>query len=173
MGFGIVLTLDPSTDSAIRKIWHKFDNAHIGKTPGYFNEPPHISFSVDLEAKADDIHSIIDQTPFTTRELKLTPYGIFPGKQKTIYLKAELSNGLLESHRVHYEILVSREIRFNIFYAPGKVVFHCTIAVDINEDQLEKAINIMADHKETIKAYANTIQLWEYFPAHLLYQVPI
>lgn len=53
---------------------------------------------------------------------------------------------------------------------PGNILFRCTIAVDLEEEQLHKGINICLEHRETLEGSVENVELIEFFPAKLIHR---
>ncbi|NPV81740.1 MAG: hypothetical protein HPY52_16025 [Firmicutes bacterium] len=87
-----------------------------------------------------------------------------------LFYNAVLSRELLQAHAEHYEILRARGIEHDPTYSPGNVLFHCTIAVDLEEEQLHEGINICLEHGETLEGSVENVELIEFFPAKLIHR---
>ena len=170
MPFGTAIILESSADGRIREIWREFEATHVGRTPGSFGEPPHVTFAGELEASQQELESVVLATPFEEMDLTLVPYGVFGGATQTLYLRAQPSEGLLRAHRAHYQLLGEQHIRHSLLYDPQNVVFHCTIAVEIPEGTMGEAIALLAPYKGPIATRATEFQLWSYFPVRLLHR---
>ncbi|HBA85039.1 MAG TPA: hypothetical protein DCZ95_13180 [Verrucomicrobia bacterium] len=106
MAYGIGLTLDDMLDAKVREIWRQFEAARIGKTPGQFDEPPHITFSVFPLGNPSTLIELVDATPITDTKIRLIPFGAFLGEKRVLYYNVVLSPGLMEAHLKHFTMAV-------------------------------------------------------------------
>ena len=169
MAYGIALTFDSNLESQIRKVWHAFQDAGIGKTPGQFDEPPHVGLVGCPNGSPTTLSDMIDEIRVSDAGIKLIPFGVFLGPKYVVYYNALLSEDLLKAHKELYSFLNDHRITFDPLYSPGQVLFHCTVAVDIESAHYSKAISIMRDCSEPMAGTATRIQLFEYFPIKKLH----
>jgi hypothetical protein len=170
MGFGICLTLDAKLNHQVQESWRLFERARIGTTPGQCSEPPHVTFSDTPSGSAEALWNAAKDLHFAETELQLVPVGIFPGAKHVFYYNAVLCRGLHNAYMAHYELIRLAEIPVNPLYAPGSVLFHCTIAVDVDEADLGTALGLVYPAAEAVSGHASAIELWEYFPAKRIYR---
>ena len=170
MAYGIGLTLDSKLEDQVRQLWLQFEAAGVGKTPGQFDEPPHITFSVFSSGNPATLIELVEATPVTDSRVKLIPFGAFLGDRHVLYYSAVLSQGLLQAHAKHFEIIRARNIEHNPTYVPGNVLFHCTIAVDIEAGEFLKGIDICVKNREVLEGTVEQMELFEFFPMKLIHR---
>ncbi len=169
MAYGIALTFDNNLESQIRKVWRSFQDAIIGKTPGQFEEPPHVGLVDCPQGPPTELHDMIDEIVVSDARINLIPFGVFTGQLYVVYYNALLSGDLMNAHRELYSSLNDHHIAYNLLYSPGHVIFHCTVAVEIESGHYLKALSIMRDFPETLGGTATHIQLFKYFPIKMLH----
>lgn len=170
MAYAVVLTLDEQLSREVTDTWHSFETASIGKTPGQLNEPPHITFAISRGASPATLWSAVRDVAFANAELKLLPFGVFTGDRHVVYLNAVLSEGLGRSHRDLYRRLTQDNVATDPLYAPGNVLFHCTIAVEVEPARLAEAVTLLSGRETSHSGCAVTVDLWEFFPVQLLHR---
>ncbi len=163
MNHALVLTFDPQAEARVESVWTLFEKAGIGKTPGQFGEVPHVTLSEGLQGDSDLLQTI-PETGVSDYVIRLVPFGLFLGEKHVLYYHAVLPPEMRAMHSLHHQLLRERHIQNNRLYTPMEVIFHCTVAVDIDHADLQRAVSIMADWRETILAHARQMELWKYFP---------
>ena len=164
MAYGIGLTLDRKLEGQVRQLWRQFETAGVGKTPGQFDEPPHITFSVFPSGSPATLIELVEATPVVDSRIKLIPFGAFLGDKHALYYSAVLSQGLLQAHARHFEIIRAKNMEHNPTYVPGNILFHCTMAVDIEAGDLLKGIDICVKNREVLEGTVEQMELFEFFP---------
>ena len=168
MAHAIILTLNRTLDSEVRQLWHELEAAGIGKTPGQFDEPPHITFSLFPAANPETLIKLVNSMSITASRVRLVPFGTFLGKKHVLYYTAILSEELLQAHAQHYNVLRREKIEHDPIFSPGNVVFHCTMAVDVEEERFLDGINICLRYKDILDGSVEGIELIEFFPVKVI-----
>jgi hypothetical protein len=165
---GVVLSLDSQLDAHVRKSWSAFEEQGIGITPGKLLEAPHVTIA---EASSSDIEPLWQaalETPFESLEVHLIPFGVFLGKKSIVYYSVVFSEGLLGSYLSFYTLLRQKKAAFNPLNSPGHILFHCTIAIDVEAQELPRAVEILSEDKKAHSGYVSAIEIWEHFPTRLI-----
>ena len=170
---GIILTLEPRLEDQIRTVWTSFEEAGIGITPGQLLEPPHVTFAEPTSASFDALWQAAVETPFQDKALQLIPFGAFPGRKHILFYNVVLSDGLLKTYLAYYEALRQKNAHYNPMYGPGHILFHCTIAIDIEESEFLRATELISRERGALSGSASAIELWEYFPAKGIRKKPL
>jgi hypothetical protein len=165
---GIVLSLDTQLDAHIRKMWAAFEREGIGITPGKLLETPHVTIAEASSSEIEPLWQAAVETPFETRDVHLVPFGVFPGKKCIVYYTVILSEGLLKSYLSFYNLLRQKKAAYNPLCDPGHILFHCTIAIDVEAAELPKAIEVLSREKETLSGCVSNVEFWEHFPTRLI-----
>jgi 2'-5' RNA ligase len=170
MAYAIALTLDRTLDNDVRQLWHDLEAAGIGKTPGQFAEPPHITLSLHSDGDRETLIKLIDSISVANLRIRLTPFGAFLGKTHVLYYNAVLSGELLHAHAELYNIFGRQKIEYDPLFSPGSVIFHCTMAVEIAEASLLDGTNICLKHREILDGTVEGIELIEFFPVNVIHR---
>ncbi|GEM_PF-5073714 len=169
MAYAVILTLDRKLDSEVRQLWADLEVAGIGKTPGQFAEPPHITFSVFPTGDPEKLAELVDSISVASSEVRLIPVGTFPGETHVLYHTALLSEELLQAHAEHHDILRREKIKHDPLYSPDNIIFHCTLAVDVEDQQLLNGITICRKDRNILDGFAERIELIEFFPVRVIH----
>jgi hypothetical protein len=161
---GIVLALDPKLDAHIRKMWEIFEKAGIGITPGRLLETPHVTIAEASSEKTEPLWQASIETNFVDRDLHLVPFGVFLGKKNIVFYNVVLSEGLHKSYVDFYDLLRRKKAAYNPLYDPSHILFHCTIAVDIEEHELAHALELVSKERKSLAGSVSAIEFWEHFP---------
>ncbi len=168
MAYAIILTLDRALEKRVRQLWHELEAAGIGKTPGQFAEPPHITFSIFPAANPEMLVKLVDSMSITASRVRLVPFGTFLGEKHVLYYTAVLSEELFQAHAQHYDVLKREKIEYDPGCSPGKIVFHCTMAVEIEEERFLDGIKICLKHRDMLDGSVEGIELIEFFPVKVI-----
>ncbi len=162
---GVVLALEAGLENHIRKVWKSFEEAGIGITPGQLLEPPHITIAEAASTAIEPFWQAAIETPFTDQRLQLLPFGVFLAKKNVLFYNVTLSEGLHRSYLAFYDLLRNKKAAYKPLYDPSHLLFHCTVAIDIEESELSHAIELMSKERATLSGIATAIELWEHHPA--------
>lgn len=165
MPYGIGLTFDERTSPRVGDLWRIFEKAGVGKTPGQLGLPPHVTFSLFSSGEPDVLVSLVEALSVQDTSLKLVPFGAFFGEKYTLYLHAVLSPDLVRAHAAHIALARAEGLSCDRLYTPGNIVFHCTLAVEIEEGDFLAGVEICRSHHEILEGWAATAGLFEFFPA--------
>jgi hypothetical protein len=161
---GIVLSVDSRLDAHVRTMWDVFEKAGIGITPGRLLETPHITIAEASSESIEPLWQASVETRFAERELHLVPFGVFLGKRNIIFYNVVLSEGLHTSYTEFYELLRQKKAAYNPLYDPSHILFHCTIAVDVEEHELARAVELVSKERKSLSGSVAAIEFWEHFP---------
>lgn len=165
MPYGIGVTFDERTSARIRLLWRAFEEAGVGKIPGQLSLPPHVTFSLFSSGEPDVLVSLVEALSVADPSLKLVPFGAFLGEDDTLYLHAVLSPDLVQAHARHVALARAEGLSCDRLYTPGSIVFHCTLAVEIEDSDFLTGVEICRSHPEILEGRAETVELFEFFPA--------
>lgn len=168
MAYGLVLTLDARLNEQVGNLWNVFERASIGKTPGQLSEPPHITLATSTDDSPDGLWRAAADVVVVNAELKLVPFGAFVGEKCVLYFNAVLSEDLRRVHREIHSTLMRDNVSTDPLYAPGNVLFHCTIATEIEPRRLPEATALLVDLCANSPGRAVAVDLWEFFPVRML-----
>ena len=170
MALGIVLTLDDELAAPVEDIWRRLEAAGVGKTPGQFAEPPHVTLALLPYGDPAQLADLLDTTPFAGTSVKLVPFGAFRDERCSLYYNAVLCPALLGAHAALYDQIRALRLEHDELYAPGSAVFHCSLAVDIEPESLPAGVDICLRGPRELRGHADAVELFEYFPARSLHR---
>lgn len=55
-------------------------------------------------------------------------------------------------------------------FAPGSAILHCTLAVEVAAEDLQRGIEVCRRHPETLEGAVAGVELLEFFPVRSLYR---
>ena len=170
MAFGIALALDSDLSAQVAAVWRQFEAAGVGKTPGEFEEPPHITLALFPSGDPMRLARLLDETPFSDTSLALTPFGAFLGDRHVLYYNVVLCPALLEAHAALHARIRAENLPCDPLYSPGSIVFHCSLAMEVEPQALSSGVEICLRNPQTRSGRAEAVELFEYFPVKSLHR---
>ena len=164
MNYACIACFDKELESKITKIWKQFENSTIGETPGSCGEDPHICMFL---AKNQNSDLIIDRiSKFEDKQIRivLLPYGVFNGTKKVIFLNVIVTNELIKFRNKIFDTIDNCNAVIDDWYKNDRALLHCTIAVDIEDKDIPKAIQIMSILEPAYGGFINRLQILDFFP---------
>jgi 2'-5' RNA ligase len=167
MPYAIELALDPSSDAAVRRVWHELDRAGI-TWMARSGARPHVTVGVwetlDVDETTRELTRFADET--TPVRLTLASVGMFPGV--AVFLAPVVTAELLDLHtRVHGR-LAGRGGGAWHHYQRGAWVPHCTLASDLEPDQFQSAFAIAARAPLPLECLLVEVGIVEFRPVNQL-----
>ena len=146
MAFAVVLYFDASTEKKILESQKRLENAGIAPVKQKTTLRPHITLAIfenmecaDCECKLREIvHNLQIET------IEFISLGIFLNPDKVLYLSPIPSSALMKVHRLVHKALTIHTSGSWTIYEPGKWVPHCTIANDLEEEDLRVLLLLQA-----------------------------
>ncbi len=152
MAYAVVLTLDPRSEEAIRRLWDGLADARLaaamrdgGATPhltlAIFNapQPPPVSAPqppVTGESESFPIGGqgaeLLGLGELVQLDLWLSHIGVFPGDEGVVFAGATPTSELLALHRAVHEAIAPWAGEVRGYYLPGRWVPHVTLAIRLN-----------------------------------------
>ena len=175
MGYGIVATFDEGLRNELLGLMDCFMEQRIGKTPKDFGEPPHLTLALFLDASIDvqALASACEHMRTQKLEVLLHVFGSFVAEeaQAVIYLNPALSTELGALHLGLYEEFDRLGLRdHHEHFRPGQWVPHCTLAVELTQDDYLKAVALcLGLPKKLYRGFITNLKILEFFPVRELY----
>ena len=143
--YAIELFFDEISDTKIRHSW-----ARIAEKAGLPNKMaeaagsrPHISVGVfgiaKLEALLNALKNLSQEQSIF--EIRLDSLGIFP-KPGVLFFGPAANRQLLEFHQRCFEKTFDFVDDWEDYYRPERIIFHCTINLGLDADELLKAVSV-------------------------------
>jgi hypothetical protein len=168
MGIGILATFDGELEASVRKTWAALEAEGIGTTPSQLGERPHVSLFLGKDEDEGRAMKVFESVPRPRIDLLLEPLGIFLSPKPVLYLSVMPNDKLLSFHRGLHDKLEAAGILSDPFYIPGACNFHCTLAIDLEKDDLCRAIAVIEAQSAILRGRIEGIELIRYFPAEAI-----
>jgi 2'-5' RNA ligase len=146
MAYAVVLTLDPRSEEAIRRLWDGLADAKLTVALRDGGATPHITLAVfgtqsplppfpaagkgDGEERAGGLGAGLGEIP--QLELYLSHVGVFPGDEGVVFAGATPTSELLALHKAVHEVMGPQMGEPRAYYLPGRWVPHVTLAIRLN-----------------------------------------
>lgn len=172
MPYAIELYLDEESAKRVNLIRHNLKLAGIPIDQG---TKPHITlaiyeniemkvFSNELQMFADKIRSL---------SVTLSSIGMFVTEKPVIYLAPIVTKGLLTIHsKLHNDFIRYQHEAWD-YYLPNKWVPHCTLAMNLHDDMVQRAIEICQELQLPFEVELTSIGILKFPPNKHLIQFKI
>jgi 2'-5' RNA ligase len=140
----IELFFDSDADRHVRSLWSRLEGVGVGslETRTHGRHHPHVTLAVTdavPEHSREAIRECFDVLP----ELHLGSIGIFPGRDRVIYLLVTPTSELLALNRAVTSVLLAAPVEVWPHYLPGQWVAHCTLAQMVPPGKIGAAIDAL------------------------------
>ena len=144
MGFAVELYFDNQTEESVWDLRHALIEQGISSTISDLGDRPHISLAVFSNVDCDDLISLTKEyagkiEPFN---FQLSAIGTFPTDENGLFLSPVPTNQLLNCHQGFHHRLVESKITSSAYYIPANWIPHCTVEMNIPDEQLSKAFEV-------------------------------
>jgi 2'-5' RNA ligase len=141
-GFAVELYFDQKLEARVfsfRKTIYE-----LGITPilGALGDKPHVSLAVFSKADPAKLKQIADSLAQTLEPfpVQLEAVGTFPTPDNVLFLTPIPTKQLLKIHHQFHQYLQDESIESSEYYLPDRWVPHCTIEINLPDEQLDRAI---------------------------------
>jgi len=174
MSFAVSIYFDPKIENQIKEIWRSFDTANL---PNHKERTfrPHITLCIYEEINCADCECKINEvsSQFILPAINFDHLGIFNGVEKVLFLAPTPNEHLLAMQRKVFHMLSTFVRKPWKMYEPDMWVPHCTLANDLSEKELKKAIEIALAIQLPIHTGISQIGIVEFDPIQPVFQVDI
>lgn len=145
MPFAIELFFDPRCESRLRRLISSLRETQLGGTVliedvrARFHITLAVCDSVDEPAMCEVLKQLAQQTH--ALPVILSSLGMFPGAETVMFLAPVVDQELLDVHRLLHERLGEFSDSAWKLYLPGRWVPHCTLALKLPRDGVQKALD--------------------------------
>lgn len=150
---------DGEADAGVRTLWRKLEHAGVPSlhTRTHRNHRPHVTFAIAGGIGTPTRKALAGELELLSLPaLWLYTLGTFPTTENELVLTAVVDAELLAVHSAIHDVLAKRAKNPSAYYMPGAWVPHCTLAQEIETEQL--AAGFAALHPiEPIKANVTEI----------------
>lgn len=174
MPYTVEICFDKKSDKKIRELWNIIARKNISNFMLVNNMTPHITLTVfnDIEHKL-----VNDKLKKFTKEIKpfkivFSHIGSFPSNngQGVVFLSPTVTIELLRFHKKFHKYFTDYQDGQEEYYLPDKWVPHCTLALNISQDKVNKTMSKIMSNFKPIEAKVKTINFVKYQPAKIISQ---
>jgi 2'-5' RNA ligase len=146
MGFAICLRSDHPSGRLIRVLWREVEKFEARPSMALLGYPPHITLAIydDGAVREANVLDALDQASQNLRALTLTFEGVrtFDGPPLALWASPRPSTSLQGLHDAIHAVVDPTYCRPH--YRPGAWKPHCTLAMEVRDDQREAALAFAA-----------------------------
>ncbi len=169
-GFAVELYFDPETELAIRGFREKVYAAGVEPVIGKLGDRPHVSLavfgSVDIPCLIEMVREFFYQLP--SFPVILSAIGTFPTSDNVLFLSPVPTSHLLLIHRKFHQQLKCSHLRSSSYYYPQKWVPHCTIELELPEEQFTTALTAAHKFFIPLKGHFTSVGIVSFQPVNYL-----
>ena len=167
MGYGIVMRFSKENEDSIMQLACSIDKNGIENRLIETKMPPHISLAVFDDLNEEEVKGLINNFDFRPIWIDFLATGSFPGEKNTIILIPKVTSEMLEMHKSFHGALNNIKNCWR-HYLPANWVPHCTVGIDINNEDFLKAFGIVRNLFRPIKVQFQRISLIKFQPVEII-----
>jgi 2'-5' RNA ligase len=171
MPYAVVLYFNKHSEKFIQDIWSDLSNHGVPSEIHHVGIRPHITLGIYDELTCQPCDSELSRFAPQTAHLHLsfTHLGFFTHPEKVLFLAPTPTSELLDFHaRIHQLLNRQTQGPWDL-YQPGRWVPHCTLALDLDQDTLEKATQLCSQLELPVEMHATQIGVVEFLPVTEMY----
>jgi 2'-5' RNA ligase len=166
MGYAVLLYFDEQTEWHILELRQTLIEASIPSLMNKMGDRPHISLAGFSGVEGDSLISVVQEFangrhPFS---IQLSAIGLFPTKENVLFLSPVPTIQLLTCHQEFHQRLAKSKLVSSPYYAPESWVPHCTVEMNIPDEQLQRAIEYCIKAFTPIVGQFQEMGVIEYWP---------
>ena len=175
MEYAVALHFDHQTEQSVLDLRRSLATQGIASTLGKLKERPHISLAVLPDADPEILVSATRAYAGTISSFafQLGAVGTFPTKRNVVYLAPVPTERLLKCHEELHVRLADAGLVSSPYYLPGKWIPHCSIEMDIPDQQLGSAIRLCKRVLQPLNGILREIGVVEFLPIKSLGTWPL
>jgi 2'-5' RNA ligase len=143
MSMAIVLVFDPSSKAQILGMSEHLREAGV---PPLGFPGPHVTLAGFEDCRGEELVQIIEElgSAHGRFNLQFDAFGIFRSPKGVLFLSPTVKRELLDVHEACYRQIHDKVTGYRDYYLPGKLAFHCTLAMGIPPDKIPLAVSATA-----------------------------
>ena len=166
MGFAVELYFDSETEKSVRNLRHSLLEEGVSSMLDALDERPHISLAVFSNV---DVCGLIAHTKTYAEKIEpfnfqLSAIGTFPTDENVLFLSPAPTKQLLTCHQNFHNQLAIYGLVSSPYYTPANWIPHCTVEMNIPDEQMSKAINICKKAFKPMRGQFQEIGIIEFRP---------
>lgn len=168
MPFAVSLRLDSFSAGRITSLWRHLADAGITQDQVEPDYRPHITLGlydeIDVEAAKDRLEGYVTDKPIMMAGF--SGLGIFPGERNILWATPDPDLRLLSFHAGLHEALA---VETHPHYRTGKWVPHCTLAGNLDQKSLIRALTKLVPLWKPFMGWFDHIDLVRFEPVEVLW----
>ncbi|MCA8912412.1 MAG: 2'-5' RNA ligase family protein [Planctomycetes bacterium] len=145
MPYALELFFDPRCETRLRRFVHALRETQLGGTVLIEDVKArfHITLACFDDADEPKMCKVVEDLAHATHALPviLSSLGMFPGAETVLFLAPVVDQELLDVHRGVFERMAEFTQTPWKLYQPGRWVPHCTLALKLPRDGVQKALD--------------------------------
>jgi len=172
MPYAIVLYLDHHSEDLVKGFWKQLAQNDISSEILDSGIRPHITLAIFEELYCQPCDNELARLAPKTAHLKIlvSHLGVFPQPEMVLFLAPTPTSELLNFHKKIHSLLSKDAIKPWEMYQPGKWVPHCTLALNLDQNQLNKAISLCGEIELPLQMRATQIGAVQFKPVTDLFR---
>lgn len=172
MPYAIVLYFNEPSENAIKEIWDKLSQKNLSANISEAGIRPHLTLAIYDELHCQSCEKELEKFSAHTACLNISAehFGIFFQPETILFLAPTPTRELLDFQAGIHKCLASKTTNPWPMYQPGIWVPHCTIAMNLEKEQLLQAVASVADVRLPIELHATQIGAVEFLPIDELFK---
>lgn len=175
MGYAVLLYFDDQTEQSILNLRHALIEQGFPSMLDKVGDRPHISLAGFSTVDCDILISLVqeyanDMEPFN---VQLGAIGTFPTNENVLFLSPAPTIQLLTYHQEFHQQLSKSKLISSPYYAPTNWIPHCSVEMNIPDEQLPKAIEFCSKIFKPIFGQFQEIGVIEFQPIKHLAKWPL
>ena len=144
MGYAVELYFDSQTEKRVWDLRHTLIKQGISSTTSRLGDRPHVSLAVFPNVNCDDLVSVTKgyANVIKSFDFQFSAIGSFSTNENVLFLSPVLTNQLLNYHESFHHRLADAKLTPSSYYIPGNWTPHCTVEMNIPDEQFPKAFEI-------------------------------
>ncbi|TAH51410.1 MAG: 2'-5' RNA ligase family protein [Chloroflexota bacterium] len=143
MGYAVLLYFDDKTEQSILDLRSALAEQGVTPTLEKASDRPHISLAgFPNNIDGEELVSIVREYANNIQSFRvhLSSIGIFPTPENVLFLSPTPTLQLLTCHKEFHQRLAGHKFISSLYYVPENWTPHCSVEMNIPENQLPKAI---------------------------------
>ncbi|KPU26288.1 hypothetical protein TR13x_10765 [Caloranaerobacter sp. TR13] len=163
MPYAIELYVDTESSKTIDEICNKLASEGISIDKG---TKPHISLAIYEDIPIESFKKELQMFSYKTKpfDITLSSVGMFVTESIVIYLAPTVTKELLGIHSEFHNSFKKYRSKAWDYYLPNRWVPHCTLAMNLNDEMVNKTINICRGLELPINVKINKSGILEFKP---------
>ena len=166
MGYAVLLYFDDQTEQSIRNVRHALAEQGLPSLLDKVGDRPHISLAGFSNLDPAILISLVQEyaNDIEPLQVDLSAIGTFPTEEHVLFLSPVPTLQLLTCHQEFHQRLATSKLISSPYYVPTKWTPHCTVEMNIPDEQLPKAIEFCSRAFKPITGHIQEIGVIEYPP---------